>query len=371
MQANQVRQFVERYLAAFSAHIVETHPDYLTVKLPVEVDKDIGNRPFYWSWVEKMNLAYQPLVLTFAFHPDRMPDGLRVEHLHLGAMRMQQIFASAKKHGRFLCMYEKNTASLPGTGKRRSTPLVPWLGLNLKVSLICDKRRDIMLYLGINLHQPRLVHDFASFLFQLPLSPTIPDYFYTLDRKLSVEEAVELAKQEVDAVIAQEDQQWAIDARARLTEELDILAAYYEELARREPPAEQDKSESVEAADTPAEKAPIPLPVRATVQAREPVVEVKQSLDEYRSSGGRILDFLRANSIQETPREEINQEEWKKSTPEEEKQRRMDELRWQYEPRIEVHFINGGLFYLHSTPPAGKAHPAKTMRHLPASRRMM
>ncbi|MTE25058.1 hypothetical protein GJQ66_12775, partial [Microbacterium sp. ZXX196] len=89
--------------------------------------------------------------------------------------------------------------------------------------------------------------------------------------------------------------------------------------------------------------------------------------DEYRSSGGRILDFLRANGIQVTPREEINQEEWKKSTPEEEKQRRMDELRWQYEPRIEVHFINGGLFYLYSNPPVQKLSGAKTVRHLPAN----
>jgi hypothetical protein len=29
----------------------------------------------------------------------------------------------------------------------------------------------------------------------------------------------------------------------------------------------------------------------------------------------------------------------------------MDELRWQYEPRIEVQVINGGLFFLHNIPP--------------------
>ncbi|UED71294.1 YqhG family protein [Brevibacillus sp. HD3.3A] len=374
MQANQVRQFVERYLATFSAHIVESHPDYLTVKLPVEVDKDIGNRPFYWSWVDKMNLAYQPLVLTFAFHPDRMPDGLRAEHLHLGAGRMQQIFASAKKHGQFVCMYEQNTASLPATGKRRSTPLVPWLGINLKVSFLCDKRRDLMLYLGVNLHQPRVVHDFSTYLFQLPLSPAIPDYFYTLDRKISVEDALQMARQEAEAVIAKEDQAWAAEAKARLAEELDILAAYYEELAKREPQAEQadaDDEEAEKAEEPQAAQAIVPLPQTEAPPVAEPVVEATQTIDEYRSSGGRILDFLRANGIQVTPREEINQEEWKKSTPEEEKQRRMDELRWQYEPRIEVHFINGGLFYLHSNPPVQKLSGAKTVRHLPANGRIM
>ncbi|NQF12514.1 hypothetical protein HPY31_01095 [Brevibacillus sp. HB1.3] len=374
MQQQQVRQFVERYLATFSAHIVESHPDYFTVKLPVEVDKDIGNRPFYWSWVDKMNLAYQPLVLTFTFHPDSTPEGLRSEHLHLGATRMQQIFASTKKHGSFVCMYEQQGGLLGNAGKRRSTPLVPWLGMNLKVSLLCDKRRDILLYLGINLHQPRLVTDFTSFLFSLSLTPAIPDYYYTLDRKVTIQEALQMAQQEVEHTLEQEDQHWAEEARTRLSEELAILEAYYEELARREPEKEQSKAdeteeevEQTEAQPSLEQEAlhPEPDPARPTS------VEQPTSFDEYRASGGRILDFLRTNGIQTTPREEIHQAEWKKSTPDEERQRRKDELVWQYEPRIEVSFINGGLFYLSSAPPLMRSSKAKSMRHLPASGRIM
>lgn len=375
MQQQQVRQFIERYLATFSSHIVETHPDYLTVKLPVEVDKDIGNRPFYWSWVEKMNLAYQPLVLTFAFNPDRMPDGVRAEHMHLGAARMQQIFDSTKKHGRFLCMYEQSPLALGGSGKRRSAPLVPWLALNLKLSLLCDKKRDILLYLGINLHNPRIVHDFTSFLFQLPLTPAIPDYFYTLDRRISIEQALEMAKKEVSSVLEKEDQKWAEEARERLTEELAILAAYYEELARREPPAEDDASkESAEEEDeAPTQEVTVEnnVPAVHAVSLANSVVEQPQTLDEYRSSGGRILDFLRANGIQTTPREQIEQGEWQKSTPEEERKRRMDELKWQYEPRIEVQLINGGLFYLYSAPAPFPMTPILSKANTPVSRRIM
>ncbi|CAI8844364.1 transposase [Brevibacillus sp. IT-7CA2] len=374
MQQQQVRQFVERYLATFSAHIVESHPDYFTVKLPVEVDKDIGNRPFYWSWVDKMNLAYQPLVLTFAFHPDCTPEGLRSEHLHLGATRMQQIFASTKKHGSFVCMYEQQGGLLGNAGKRRSTPLVPWLGMNLKVSLLCDKRRDILLYLGINLHQPRLVTDFTSFLFSLSLTPAIPDYYYTLDRKVTIQEALQMAQQEVEHTLEQEDQHWAEEARTRLSEEMAILEAYYEELARREPENEQtnadesgEEAEQLEAQSSLEQEA---LHSEPDLAGPTPV-EQPISFDEYRASGGRILDFLRANGIQTTSREEINQAEWKKSTPDEERQRRKDELAWQYEPRIEVSFINGGLFYLSSVPPLMRSSKAKSMRHLPASGRIM
>ncbi|KQL49141.1 hypothetical protein AN963_05045 [Brevibacillus choshinensis] len=375
MQQEQVRQFVERYLASFSAHIVESHPDYLTVKLPVDVDKDIGNRPFYWSWVEKMNIAYQPLVLTFAFHPDRIPDGLRAEYVHLGAARMQQIFESTKKHGRFLCMYEQKTG-VP-SASRRSTPLVPWLGLNLKVSLLCDKKRDILLYLGINLHNPRVVHDFTSFLFRLPLSPTIPDYFYTTDRRITVPQALAMAEQEVTNVLKLEDQTWAEEARSRLQEELDILAAYYEELARREPEsAEKDtedgakEEESIE--DDPlGEQSTTVLDPAVQPTASADAVEQPQSFDEYRATGGRILDFLRANGIQVTPKEEINQKEWRKSTPDEERQRRMDELIWQHEPRIDVQFINGGLFYLSSIPPLVSTSQQKNTSKSPVSGRIL
>ncbi|TKI55999.1 hypothetical protein E8L90_11325 [Brevibacillus antibioticus] len=374
MQQQQVRQFVERYLATFSAHIVESHPDYFTVKLPVEVDKDIGNRPFYWSWVDKMNLAYQPLLLTFTFHPDCTPEGLRSEHLHLGAARMQQIFTSAKKHGSFVCMYEQQGGLLGNAGKRRSTPLVPWLGMNLKVSLLCDKRRDILLYLGINLHQPRVVTDFTSFLFSLSLTPAIPDYYYTLDRKVTIQEALQMAQQEVEHTLEQEDQQWAEEARTRLSEEIAILEAYYEELARRESQDEQtnadqtkEVTEQPEARSSLEQEAQLPEPDPDGLTS----VEQPLSFDEYRASGGRILDFLRTNGIQTTPREEIQQAEWKKSTPDEERQRRKDELAWQYEPRIEVSFINGGLFYLSSVPSLTRSSKAKSMRHLPASGRIM
>ncbi|WP_400163933.1 YqhG family protein [Brevibacillus sp. TJ4] len=360
MQQQQIRQFVERYLAAFSAHVVETHPDYLTVKLPVEVDKDIGNRPFYWSWVEKMNLPYQPLVLTFAFDPERMPEGLRAEHLHLGAGRMQQIFSSTKKHGRFVCMYEQIPGFLPHVGVRRSIPLVPWLCLNMKISLLCDKKRDIMLSLGVNLHERQLVDDFVSQLYRLTLTPSIPDYYYTLDRRITLQQAQAIAEQEVMRRLQQEDQQWADSARTRLEEEWAILDAYYKELALREQTDEESSESGEEAvADNQEPEPSASAPPSADVPSeptlpRQEAVEEKLTLDEHRAQGGRIIDFLRANTIPVTPREEINQQEWKSSTPAEEKKRRMEELRWQYEPRIQVELINGGLFYLHSPPGIGR-----------------
>lgn len=364
MNQQEVRSFIERYFAAFSAHILETHPHYLSVKLPVEVDKDIGNRPFYWSWVEKMNIPPQPMVLNLFFDPEQTPADMRGEQIHFGAQRLQQIFQSTRKHGRFVCMYEEHSERSTVralSGKRRSTPLTPWLGINVKVSFICDKKKDLLLYLGVNLHQPRVVHDFYPFLQQLRLQPTIPAYHHTLERTISLEQACDLLEQEVQQVVARNDSSWAKEARDRLQEELEILEAYYTELAAREQAAE-DVLETEQLAEDapggeaePAELAEMPKPQDILLRLeKQPVVEPvaeAPAIDDVRAGGGRILDFLRMHSIPETPKEDINQGEWRNSTPQEEKERRMEELRWQYEPRIEVSMINGGIFYLHNQPP--------------------
>lgn len=377
MEQTTVRRYIERYFQAFATHVMESHPDYLSVTLPVEVDKDIGNRPFYWTWVEKMKLPFQPLTLTFFFNDQQVPQGMRGEPLHFGSARLAQIFASARNHGRFVCMYEQSP-SLPGIGSslhgKRSVPLTPWLGLNVKLSFICDKKRDVLCYFGINLHQPRLVHDFYPFLQRLPLSPSIPDYHFTLDRRLSLDDAVILMKQETERIVTAQDTSWAEKARERLQEEIEILEAYYASLAEeaREEAGDDDEADAavdepeasavdmegaMGAAEATASNAPAaaspydPLAaVRGFNPSRLPQEGIAASAPAA-NSPMRILDFLRMNGIQETPKEAIVQEDWQSSTPSEEKDRRIAELKWQYEPRIELTFINGGIFYLQNQPP--------------------
>lgn len=352
MEQATVRQYVERYFQAFASHIMESHPDYLSVTLPVEVDKDIGNRPFYWTWVEKMNLPYHPLTLTFFFNNQQVPQGMRGESLHFGSARLGQIFSSARRHGQFVCLYEQTSFSpaLTPLRNKRSVPLIPWLGLNVKISFICDKKRDVLCYFGINLHQPRLVHDFYPFLKRLSLSPGIPDYHFTLDRRLSPGDAVIMMKQETARMIALQDGSWAKQALDRLSEEIEILEAYYAELQEKksqpdEPDEENlkelaDESEAVHQVET---AMPAQLSSAAEEQATKALAEPACPV--------RILDFLRMNGIQQTPKEAIVQADWQSSSPSEEKERRIAELRWQYEPRIELTFINGGIFYLQNQPP--------------------
>ncbi|MGD8191600.1 YqhG family protein [Brevibacillus ginsengisoli] len=364
MNQQEVRRYIESYLAAFSTHIVESHPAFVTVKLPDEVDKDIGNRPFYWSWVEKMNIPPQPLILSFLFDEEKKPENFRGEFVHFGSRRLHQIFESTRKHGSFVCLFEQSPlASSAITRAHRSTPLTPWLCINVKISFICDKKRDCLLSLGINLHHLRMVDDFYTFLKRLTLSPAIPDYHYTLDRRLSLEHAFDMFNDHVHSFIATQDQKWAEEARRRLSEELEILEAYYTQLELDE--KEKDSREKTQtdttggaqepdiptnAVNLPLED-PSPAPFSLPLMSNQQDVSAPVSLEEHRQGGGSILDFLRMNSIPETSKEKIVQQDWKSSSPQEEKNRRMAELKWQYEPRIDVQVINAGLFYLYNEPP--------------------
>src|SRR4051812_23298746 len=106
MNQTEIRTYVERYFDAFQSPIVESNPAYFSVQLPIEVDKDLGNRPFYWTYVEKIGIEHNPLTLTFIFDPEQVPDGIRGENLIFGSRRLHQIFDSAKKHGKYVRLYE-------------------------------------------------------------------------------------------------------------------------------------------------------------------------------------------------------------------------------------------------------------------------
>ncbi|WP_274650303.1 YqhG family protein [Paenibacillus humicola] len=53
MNEKQVHKFVQRYLEATDCRILEKSPHHFTVKLSPRADRDLTNRPFYWSFVDR------------------------------------------------------------------------------------------------------------------------------------------------------------------------------------------------------------------------------------------------------------------------------------------------------------------------------
>ncbi|WP_047152203.1 YqhG family protein [Aneurinibacillus tyrosinisolvens] len=272
MNQHQVRSFLERYFTAYQARYEENHPAYFRVELPAEVDKDLGNRPFYWTYVERLNLEPQLLSVTFIFDSAAVPPDTQGEEVMFGSPRLLQFFASSQRQGRYIRLYEQ-TAAEPASGMNRG--LSPWLGINCKVSFICDRKKDILLSLGFNLIHGSIIDRFFERMEAKPLSPVMPDYAYTIRPIFSIDSAVERLERHIHHLIDQEDKSWAKDAEERLNFELSLVESFYSE--------------------------------------------------------------------------EGQEEEENKGEREDRKKKRMEELRWQYEPRIEINIVNGGIFFLDSS----------------------
>ncbi|MCZ8517969.1 MULTISPECIES: YqhG family protein [Paenibacillus] len=70
MNTEQIRSFVMRYLEAEQCEIQEKHPAYVTVKLSPSADQDLNHRPYYWSFVERTGVTPETMTCTFIFDPD-------------------------------------------------------------------------------------------------------------------------------------------------------------------------------------------------------------------------------------------------------------------------------------------------------------
>lgn len=231
MQQQEIHNFLERYFTANSCELLENDKGYLTVQLTVELDKELMNRPFYWHYLEKTGGIPNPMKLTFITDKQQAPDNIKGEVIHFGSPRLHQIFESTKNLAGFIRLYENNHF-------HSQTPLFPWIGLNVKISYQCDRKRDVFHSIGLQLINGRMVEDFHDQLLKLPLKTNIPDYAYTLSPLIKPKSGVNRIQSFLTNSIEQQDHSWADEARERWKKDLDLLHHFYEN--------DEDKSDSFE-----------------------------------------------------------------------------------------------------------------------------
>lgn len=70
MNKQQIRQFVHQYLEATECTILEKGTEHVKVKLSPDADKDLTNRPYYWNFVERTGAEPETMTITFVFDAD-------------------------------------------------------------------------------------------------------------------------------------------------------------------------------------------------------------------------------------------------------------------------------------------------------------
>ncbi|MBO7744889.1 hypothetical protein I8J29_11835 [Paenibacillus sp. MWE-103] len=307
MNERQIHKFVQRYLEATECRIVEKSPAHFQVKLSPRADRDLTNRSYYWSFVDRTGAEPETMSMllvtdkskydeTAAPPPAPKPAAAQAaadaalgrslgyvhgslnanarvprEDLYFGSRRLEQLFQSSRQSGSYLCLFQE-------PDKRSSHPLhstaySAWLGVNMKVEFLCDMKREELHSFGISLATGQCVEHFNDRLLQHRMTPKLPPNVHTAKNAFTLAKAASIAEQTLERKLRGYDYGWADAAARRLDDELGTIRHYYEPL--------------IEGAD----------------EEKRPAVA-----------------------------EQYN--------------RRQAEIRWQYEPRVQVSAINCGIFYL-------------------------
>ncbi|KAB2457371.1 hypothetical protein F8160_18420 [Bacillus sp. CH126_4D] len=222
MQQHEIHNYLYNFFEANNCEILERSPHLLDVQLTIEMDKLLMNRPFYWHYLEKTGGVPNPMRLTLVTNPENEEnDG---ELIHYGSPRLHQIFQTTKELGSYIRLYEEVRHS-----GATHTPLHPWLGVNIKVSYQCDRKKDILHSIGIHLISGTMIANFHETLAKIKLTPKIPDFCFTLSPIIKPQSGLQRIEDALKNIIAEDDHTWAKEARVRWNHDLDLLNRFYEE----------------------------------------------------------------------------------------------------------------------------------------------
>jgi hypothetical protein len=310
MNKEQIASFCERYFAATGCELIEKTPVYLHVKLSPEADKELTGRTYYWNFVERTGAEPETMSFRFIFDPEAheransRPDGgesqqprLYVlppiapqpgrtleEPLVFGTRRLEQLYASACRKGACLQLFEELPESPGGSAGRSAGPAGGAAAGSVPYAT----------WLGVN-------YKIA----------------YVCDRKR--EELLSLGIHLSTGEIAD-----------RFFDRL-----IHRNLTPRMPPRTTlGETISLERAARQLEEVVLEHLNRQDYawadEARRRLAEEEERIDAYYG------DMLAPSGLSPEEREEIVKQQ----------EQRLDEIRWQHEPRIEVCPVNYGLFHL-------------------------
>ena len=276
MNERDIHQYVQRYLDATNCTIIEKASDHFVVKLSPDGDRALTNRPYYWSFVDRVGSepetmsflfvtntkqydkqeteAFEQqqsvedtefasnsdtdtlsssdahLVRSLGFVPPTLQAGNRYprENLYFGARKLEQIFDAAKDNGSYVCLFEQPNRR--NANPFESAAYTAWLGVNLKVEYICDQKKEEIYSFGVSLITGHCVENFHNRLLQCKLSPQLPSNVHIAKNGITPMRALQIIEHTLERKLKPMDYEWAEKATQRLEDELERVSSYYNKL---------------------------------------------------------------------------------------------------------------------------------------------
>ncbi len=223
MKQREIHSYLDQFFTTTNCDIVENTETYMTVQLTNEMDKLLMNRPFYWHYIEKTGGIPNPQKLTL-ITDFKQSNEIKGELIHFGSPRLHQIFQITKQMGGYIRLFE----NVPGT-ENYHTALIPWFCLNLKISYLCDRRKDRLCSIGMNLLNGSLMGDFHQNLLNkgIDLVAKIPDFAFTFTPIFKPESGLRRIRLYIENDIMKENHSWATEAKQRWQEDEQLLDSFY------------------------------------------------------------------------------------------------------------------------------------------------
>lgn len=225
MQQVEIKDYLKRFFLLNQCVLNEDGPGHLSIQLTIDMDKELMNRPFYWHYLEKTGGIPNPMSVTFITDQSLAPDGLKGELIHFGSPRLHQIFQVTKKLSSYVRLFQVVKGN-----NHQHVPLHPWLGLNIKVSYQCDRKRDEFHSIGLHLISGKMVQDFHWSIEKLEMSSKIPDFSFTLSPLIKPQSGLGRIQQLIEQHVRDQDDTWANDAHKRWKQDQALLDHFYEGL---------------------------------------------------------------------------------------------------------------------------------------------
>jgi hypothetical protein len=265
----QIHKFVGRFLDATGCSVIEKSNAHYMVKLSPEADRELTNRPYYWSFVDRVGA--EPETMTFLFVTDKpryeammekpepkpatggvddpmaasadaalarsfgfvnssisAPARVPREDLYFGSRKLDVLFGATISKGSYVYLFQEPDKR--GGNPYSSTPYTAWLGVNLRVELTCDRKREEIHSFGVSLVTGHIVEGFHDRLQSMRLTPRLPANVHLARNGISYNRALTIIEQALERKLKAYDYRWAEEASARLQEELARIHAYYEPL---------------------------------------------------------------------------------------------------------------------------------------------
>ena len=291
MSSNEIREYVVSYLESTQCQFIENSPWHVTVKLSPQADRELTDRPYYWGFVDRMNIEPETMSFSFVFDPEgyeemnaknealeakknansQVPKGagstlgsglgstsgasgadttqpdllnryygalpplpilgpgrIRREDLHFGSARLKQIFNAVKQSGSCVYLFED-------PGRMQKTTLFPatyepWLAVCWKVEFACDLKREELHFHAISLASGKIDTSFEQRIMNLSLLQRLPENIHVGPTSLSLRDGHQQLEQYLYHSLETLDTSWATSAKLRLQEELELVEAYYKDL---------------------------------------------------------------------------------------------------------------------------------------------